>query len=232
MSNYRTDPFSRYLVIGIASVIALAVVAVLVISNRPRQSDASHLDQMASVPRGVRADTGLPFIGEPDAPVTMLIYEDLGCPNCRNFYNTVEPQVFEDFIVDGKVVIEVYTLAFVNSQSLPAAEGAACALDQNRYWEYRDAVFNNQGVRQFNRNNLIQFARELDMDVEAFSECFDLGTHTREIMDRSQTAYDFGITGTPTSEINGVRYVGVVPYVRAEPPGIQLILEQALSQSQ
>jgi protein-disulfide isomerase len=126
----------------------------------------------------------------------MLVYEDLGCPNCQNFYATVEPQVMSDFVAQGRVKIVIYTLAFVNAQSLPAAEAVACALDQGFFWQYRDAVFNNQGIRQFNRDNLIAFATELDMDVDAFSECFDLGTHTQEILQRSQTAYDFGITGT------------------------------------
>ena len=52
------------------------------------------------------------------------------------------------------------------------------------------------------------------------------------IINRTQVAYDFGITGTPTTEIAGVRYVGVTPSERADPPGIRLIIEAALGQSE
>lgn len=227
----KTDNLSRFLVIGITSFIALVVVAVLVYSNKPRQTPTGQLALLEELESGTTAE-GLPYIGSSDAPVTMLIYEDLGCPNCKNFYENVEPRVLEDFVKDGEVRIAVYTLAFVNNQSLPGAEGAACALEQGYFWEYRDTLFNNQGVRRFNRENLIAFAEELGMDTGAFSECYDLGTHTQSIIQRSQTAYDFGITGTPTSEIAGVRYVGVVPYDRTDPPGIRLILEAALGQTE
>lgn len=226
----QTDNFSRFMVIGITSIVALVVVAVLVISNRPRETSSEHLALLLEMNRGITADTGLPYIGEEDAPVTMTIYEDMGCPNCQNFYANVEQDIIEDFVADGQVRIVVYQLAFVNNQSLPSAEATACALEQNAFWEYRDIVFNNQGIRQFSRENLIAFAEELDLDVDAFSECFDLGVHTPAIIQRTQTAYDFGVTGTPTVEVAGVRYVGVTPYERTDPPGMRLILEAALNQ--
>ncbi len=227
----QKDKFSQFLVIGIVSVVSLVIVAVLVYSNRPRESSSEHLALLANLPRGVDAKTGLPYIGDPEASIDMIVYEDLGCPNCQNFYISVEPDLISEYVEPGKVRLMVYTLAFVNAASLPGAEAVACALDQDYYWDYRDTLFNNQGINQFNRTNLIRFASDLGMDVDAFSECFDLGTHTQAIIQRSQTAYEFGITGTPTSEIGGVRYAGVVPFDREEPPGIKQLLDAALEKS-
>jgi len=229
--NPKKDKFSQYLLIGIVSVVSLVVLAVLVISNRPRESSSEHLEQLASLPHGIDGITGLPYIGDPNAPVDMIIYEDLGCPNCQNFYANVEPDVINEYVVEGKVRILVYNLAFVNASSLPASEGLACALDQDHFWEYRDVVFNNQGVSQYNRTNMIAFAEEVGLDVETFSECFDLRDHTQAIIQRSQAAYEFGITGTPTSEIDGVRYAGVVPFDRDDPPGIKQLLDAALQKA-
>lgn len=233
MSNQRRDNVSRFIVIGITSLVAIAVLAVIVISNRPRETNQEHVELVDSLPRGIDGSTGLPYLGNPEAPVTMLIYEDLGCPNCQTFFEETEPLVLTEFVAQGDVRILIYTLAFVNSQSLPAAEGAACALDQDMFWEYRDKVYNNQSVRQFNRQNLIAFADEVGLDVNAFTLCFDLGTHTQEIIDRSSVAFDFGITGTPTTDIAGERHVGVIQF---EPndgsDGIKAFLEAALSDSQ
>lgn len=230
MTNRTTDQTSRLLVIGITSIVALVVVAVLVISNRPSQTDPDLLDLVESLPRGVDESTGLPFLGEADAPVTMLVYEDLGCPNCKNYNQTVEPLVLQEFVAEGRVRLMIYPLAFVNQQSLPAAEGAACALDQGAFWEYRDVVFNNQGVRTFNRESLVAFAEEVGLDVDAFTRCYDFGTHTEAILERTNRALDFGITGTPTTEINGQRHVGVLPYeTEGEQVGVRQLLEEALA---
>ena len=57
------------------------------------------------------------------------------------------------------------------------------------------------------------------------------GRRTQDIINRSQSAYDFGITGTPTSEIAGVRYPGVLPFDREDPPGIKQLLDAALEEA-
>lgn len=226
--NRSKDRFSQFLVIGIVSVVSLVIVAVLVYSNRASESSPEHINALSSLPRGIDSLTGLPYIGDPDAPLSIIIYEDLGCPNCRNFYTTVEADVMTEYVEEGKVRLMVYTLAFVNALSLPGAEGVTCAAEQDKFWEYRDTLFNNQGVNPFNRANLIQWADDLGMDTGAFSECFDLGIHSQAIIDRSQTAYEFGVTGTPTTEIAGVRYAGVLPYDSDEPVGIKQLLDAAL----
>ena len=230
MKNRNTDQTSRLLVLGITTFIALAVVAVIVISNRPNQTDPEVVELVDSLPKGIDAATGLPFLGEADAPVTMLVYEDLGCPNCRNFNLNVEPLVLSDFVLDGQVRFMIYTLAFVNQQSLPAAEGALCALDQDKFWEFRDVVFNNQGIRTFNREGLVAFAEEVGLDMGEFTECYDFGAHTDAILEDTNRALDFGITGTPTTEIAGVRHVGVLPYeTDGAQVGIRELLEAALA---
>lgn len=233
MRNQRTDNMSRFLVIGITSLVALVVVAVVVISNRPSQTDPELLELVESLPKGVDEASGLPYIGEADAAVTMLIYEDLGCPNCRTYNLNVEPLVLRDYVLEGDVRIMIYTLAFVNQQSLPAAEGVMCAMDQDEFWEYRDVVFNNQGVRAFNRESLIAFAEEVGLDMDAFVRCYDFGEHTEAILERTNLALDFGITGTPTTEINGERHVGVLPFEQqGEQVGVSELIETALAENQ
>jgi len=228
MRRVNKQRTSNLIIIGIVSFIALVVVALLALSNRPTTSDSDHLELIASLPQGTTAD-GLPFLGLEDAPVTMLLYEDLGCPNCRNFYQTVEPLVIAEFVATDKVKLIVYTLAIINTNSLPGAEGVACARDQGRFWEYRDTLYNNQGVNPFNRNNLVGFADDLGLDAGAFAECFDFSVHTQDVIEGSQQAFEFGINATPTFFINNQRFQGVKPYDRDDPadPGVKQILEKA-----
>ncbi|GAB4579448.1 MAG: Rcas_1661 family thioredoxin-like (seleno)lipoprotein [Anaerolineales bacterium] len=226
------DSVNNYLVIGGIALVAVIVVAVLVISSNPAadEVDASEYGPDPSIARGV-TEMGLPFLGNADAPVTMRIYEDLGCHNCRDFFRDTEPSILENFVATGKVKLEIYTLAFVNQSSLPAAEAVACANDQQKFWEFRDILFVNQGVVPFSRTNLVQWAEDLGLDTQAFARCFDQQVHRQAIMTSSQQALDVGVTGTPTSEVNGERHVGVLPYDGQGTPGMKQILEAALAET-
>jgi protein-disulfide isomerase len=222
------NPASSYLVLGLIVLVAVVVVVVLVVSSTPRveTSAGAEYGPDPSIPRGVTED-GLPYLGNAEAPVTMRIYEDLGCHNCRDFFRDTEPAVLENYIATGQVKLEIYTLAFVNLQSLPAAEAVACAMDQDKYWEYREVLFLNQGVVAFSRSNLVQWASDLGLDTQAFGSCFDQQTYRQTIMDTSQRALDVGVTGTPTTEIAGERHVGVFAFDGA--PGIKQFLDAALA---
>lgn len=217
---------NSYWVLGLIVLIAVAVVAVLVLSSNAATDTTSEFGPDPNIPRGYTED-GLPYLGKADAPVTMRIYEDLGCHNCRDFFRDTEPAILDEYVASGKVKLEIYTLAFVNSSSLPAAEAATCAMDQDKFWEYRDVLFKKQGVEPFNRTNLVQWAEDLGLDVQTFSSCFDREVYRQPIMDRSQRALDVGVTGTPTSEIDGERHVGV--FVFDGNPGMKQFLDQALA---
>ena len=231
MSKRTQKNTSRnYWILGIVAVVAIAVVVGLVLSSRsPTETAQVDFGPDPSISRGLTED-GLPYLGNADAPITMRVYEDLGCHNCRDFFRDTEPSILENFVATGLVKLEIYTLAFVNSQSLPGAEAATCALDQDKFWEYRDVLFTNQGVVAFTRTNLVTWAEELGLNRAEFASCFDQAVHQPEIIQKSQLAFDVGVTGTPTTEVNGVRYVGVLSYESQDQIGIRQILETALQE--
>ena len=84
-------------------------------------------------------------LGDPAAPVTMIIFGDYQCPFCGQAHNTAEKQVREKYVKTGKVkmVYRDYPLSF-HPAATPAAEAAQCAGAQGKYWEYHDALFENQ----------------------------------------------------------------------------------------
>jgi protein-disulfide isomerase len=222
-------------IIGGVVLFAVIIAVFLILYNRPSGGEplaegASHINP--NIPRGVTPE-GIPFLGNPIAPVTITLYEDMGCPSCKAFWETTEPTLIDAYVVTGRVRLDVYTLAIVNAQSLPAAEALACASDQGKFWTYRDILFANQGARAFSRENLVAFASSIDLDVEEFKDCFDFAIHKEDVQEQSQRAAEFGIQVTPTLDINGRQIQGVLPFVSQDPEtdGMKDILDQALENS-
>lgn len=240
-STKRTNPRSRdqggdnrrfsWLLIAAIAVAAVIIVVILIQLGRPDTPNSSaDTSPYANLPRGV-TDSGLHYLGDPDAPVTVREYEDFGCPNCRDYVANVEPSVIRDFIATGQVQLVSYPVAFVNNQSLPGAEAAACAAEQGKYWEYRHLLFANLGVQPFVRNNLVAMAGVAGVDTDLFGECLDQDRFLSDVMDQTRAANAFGITGTPTFEINGSRYQGYRPYESDNPDviGMRALIEAELS---
>ena len=219
----------RNLVISVVAVVVVVIIVILGGQSNTESKETTLVDP--TIPRGIAPD-GTPFLGNSEAPVTIVLYEDMGCPNCRAFEQTVEPAIIKDFILNGEVKLQVITLAFVNRESLPGAEALACAADQSKFWDFRALLFSNQGKKSFTRQNLVEMANEINLDQKLFTNCYDLQKHSKAITDQTQQAFEFGIEATPTFEINGERYVGVYPYevIGTSQEGVKAFIQQALSE--
>ena len=85
-------------------------------------------------------------LGDPNAPITMIIFGDYQCPFCGQAFRTSEAQVREEYVDTGKVkmVYRDFPITNIHPAAVPAAEAAQCAGSQGKYWEYHDALFENQ----------------------------------------------------------------------------------------
>jgi protein-disulfide isomerase len=155
------------------------------------------------------------FMGDPNAPVTIIEFADFQCPYCGRFFVETKPQIDEQYMQSGDVRFAYFNFAFLGPESNWAAEAAECAMDQNKFWEYHDKLYDSQsGENQgaFNKDNLKKFAEELGLDTSAFNECLDSGKYTELIQEESSMASSIGVRSTPTFLINGQAVVGAQPF--------------------
>jgi len=150
-------------------------------------------------------------LGDPNAPVTIVSFEDYQCPYCGRAFQDTFPQIKKDYIDTGKVkmVFRDFPLSF-HPEALPAAEAAECAGDQGKYWEYHDELFKNQQL--LSSSLYPQLASQLGLDTAKFQQCLDSGKHTQEVQNDFAYGSQAGVSGTPTFFINGVMLVGAQPY--------------------
>jgi protein-disulfide isomerase len=91
--------------------------------------------------------------------------------------------------------------------SLRAAEATLCAGDQGKFWEYRNTLYTyyfREGLTAYSAEELLKAARELGLDMEAFTACLENEVKKPEVEANMQRGQEAGVTGTPTVFINGV----------------------------
>ncbi len=152
---------------------------------------------------------GNPTIGPDTAPVTIIEFSDFQCPFCKRFHDGTLQALLKKY--EGKIrfAYRDFPISAIHPFAQGAAEAAECAHAQNKFWEYHDLLFQNQD--RLTRDDLIGYARQLNLDAKAFQDCYDTGQYAQEVQADLQVGQTLGITGTPTFFINGRLLVGAQP---------------------
>lgn len=212
----------RIIIGGVAA--AVIVAAILILVNRP-SNDAANIDYegLAAAPPPIAAAAATPqaspeggaaesysgaTLGDPNAPVTFVIYADYQCHFCVQFHEDSYPKIVEDFVREGDVQIEFRefpalgegALTDEGNESAQAAEAAICAGEQDQYMQYHDKLYANfNGVNQgsFSDNRLRQFADDLDLDTDAFNDCLESERYEPYVVQSMEEGRALGISATP-----------------------------------
>jgi len=156
------------------------------------------------------------------SPTLVLVeLSDFQCPYCGQAAREMLPQVHEKFVRTGKVELIFVDLPLdMHPQAFKAAEAAACAGDQKKFWEMHHHLFANQ--RDLAPEKLPIYAQEVGLDVDAFQKCLASGQHGAEIRQDMKEAQDLRITGTPAyligRRIAGGDEVEILQTIRGLPP--------------
>jgi len=122
----------------------------------------------------------------------------------------------KDYISTGKVIYFYlnFPLSF-HDQATQAAEAAACAGLQAKFWEMHDQLYLNQAEWADNDAALsvfLGYGRKIGLDQTAFQTC--MGNH--EMAQKVQDDYAFGqsvqVPATPAFVINGQGMSGAQSY--------------------
>lgn len=174
-----------------------------------------------------RTETQKNSMGDPKAPVHIIEYGDFQCPYCLKFWEETEPQLIKEYVNTGKVYFEFRAYAFLGPESVPAAEGAYCAGDQNKFWEYHDTLFSNwtgENVGDFTNDKLIKYARSLNLDMTKFTACLNSEKHKKTVELDMVSAKEDGVIATPTLIINGFKVEGAQSFEK-----LKAIIEHVLN---
>ncbi|HEY8498627.1 MAG TPA: vitamin K epoxide reductase family protein [Limnochordales bacterium] len=153
-------------------------------------------------------------IGDPSAPAHVEIYSDFQCPYCAMAAEQVIAPLRQEDVAQGRIRLTFHNFAFLGQESQWAAEAAACAAVQGRFWEYHDRLFASalgENVGSFTFSRLERLARETGLDAAAFQRCLEDRRMRRLIDESRQEGRDRGVRATPTFFVNGRKVEGLVP---------------------
>ncbi|MFH0890822.1 MAG: thioredoxin domain-containing protein [Candidatus Liptonbacteria bacterium] len=157
-------------------------------------------------------------MGNKDAKVTFIEYGDYQCPFCGRFFTQIEADLIDDYVKTGKVKFIYRDLAFLGPESVAAAEAAECSKDQNKFWQFHDAIYAEEiKDGQEHNNNLtkelfIKLAKQVGMNADEFTKCYVDKKYSKIVADNVRAAQNAGINSTPTSFINDQKISGAQPY--------------------
>ncbi len=201
----KEEQRNRIIIICAIAVVSLVIAAILIIPNLPKDNlKAISLPENMNFPQENKN-----AIGDPDAPLKIEEFYDFNCSHCLDYALNLEDTIINNYVETGKVYIVSYSFAFLDATSYTAAQAAYCAMDQGKYWEYKQIAFYNASLGKadpYSNENLINYADKLGLDKKTFTTCLENKTYEKKLTEDMQYGEANGVTGTPSFLINGKTY--------------------------
>jgi len=141
-----------------------------------------------------------PYLGDENAPITLVEFGDYQCLFCNKFFHETEPAILKNYVETGKVKIIFKDFTIIGPDSIAAANAAHCANDQGKFWEYHDTLYNNWGGENndwASSENLLKFAQSIELNEEIFVKCMVEKKYDQVVTSSNNDARTLGLTGTP-----------------------------------
>jgi protein-disulfide isomerase len=170
---------------------------VTIVANLRDQADTEILLE----PSRVEVEAIGPAKGPDDAVVTIIEFSDFQCPFCQRVVPTID-QIAAKYPTQVRIVFRNLPLNNIHPRAQAAAEAAACANNQGKFWQYHDLIFANN--RALSDEDFEGHASELGLEMTAFRQCVQ-NRETQQIVDAdAAVAERLQISGTPSFLINGI----------------------------
>lgn len=128
----------------VAAAAAVAVVIALSNSGDSNSSKVAGVNQVSSDLKGITQNGTI--LGDPEAKATITEFGDLQCPACKTFSDSAFPQIAKELLKTGKAKMQLRLLKFLGPDSKLAAEAALAAAEQNKFYNYSELFYLNQGA--------------------------------------------------------------------------------------
>lgn len=200
MRGVQSRPFDRLrglleVLSTIGVLVAASVVLWVVLIRDGRQASAA--SRSVPIPSEPVSLVDVPTMGSLDAKVAVLEFSDFQCPYCAQFSKDTLPALKSQYVDAGLVrfAFRQNPLTAVHPMAQAAAEAAACAGKQGKFWPIHDEMFQNS--ERLRIEDIDRFAGTAGVDLAVFKAC--IATEATQMVKRDvDLAKSLQVTGTPT----------------------------------
>ena len=182
--------------------------------NQMRAARQAFLQQMLTNPAAVIGNS--PTVGAAEQKIVLVEFSDFQCPLCARAHQTIKG-FMEKYKGEVTLTYKHLPLASIHPQAMPAAKAAWSAQQQGKFWEYYDALFEQQ--KDLGENLYVAIAENLNLDLDKFNRDRQSKEAEAAINQDVQLARQLGINGTPFFFLNEEAFSGAL-----ELPEIEQIL--------
>lgn len=115
----------------------------------------------------------------------------------------------------GKAKFVYKNFPVLGPSSVLLAEGAECAADQGKFWQFHDAIFaitSDGSEPQIPADRIKQIASGLGVNMASFSDCLDNHKALPKVNAQLAEGQQRGVRSTPTVFVNDKMLVGLQDY--------------------
>jgi len=168
----------------------------------------------------------LPSLGPANAPVTIVEFGDLECPDCRMEAPILRHNVAETFASQVRLYFKDFPLESIHPWARAAAIAGRCVyhVDAKVFWNFYDWIYENQQeIEPDNLNSkFLAWAGQNGLDAGPLSRCIETQASEPEVDRSLAEGRSLGVRGTPTLFING-RKIGGLAW-----PDLELVIRKEL----
>ena len=196
-----------YIALGALAIVGIATL--LWVVNRPPSTPAV----TAVDPAAINATAEPYVLGDSSAPVTIMEFADFQCVWCAQYAVVVEPDVKARIIDAGLAKYEFYPFPLEGHRNAwPAANAAACAGEQDRFWPMHEQLFRGQTAWAEDGNpkgDFEDYARAVGLNMDQWETCYDERRHQARIQATQAEGIRRGVRSTPTFIIGNRMLAGM-----------------------
>jgi len=216
-----------YLVLALGATSLLAACAVTGPSASDSSSSSSSVSSVPVIPSGktgtgaadtvlaqtgaiaerLVTTTGVLEYGLHAAPHTLLIFTNHSCAYCKDFDQTVYPEIKKEFVDTGILRLQMIVLPIQKyPSSVVEAAGVYCAGKQQKGFPLYRSLFN---IATHDRAGVVAAAQTAGVKLPEFQECLDDPATRTVLQEQSSLIQSLNVTLVPTMFLNGEQMQGV-----------------------
>lgn len=173
-------------------------------SQQEEQARDKVLSQIRQEPRLLLRNA--PVTGSTSQKIILAEFSDFECPYCAKAHEVVKEFMAKNSN-DVTLVYKHFPLTQIHAQAEPAALASWAAFQQGKFWEYHNALFEQQS--RLGEEFYVELAKTLKLDLDKFNRDRKSSEAKEAVKKDFELGKSLGVRGTPSFIMNGTFFSGV-----------------------